>query len=365
MPDESVTLSGIAQASAGDAAAAARVAVDQSTGDGSRIQRALALVVGLSADLPRPACGRTEELWSTLASVAAVDLTLARVLEPHLDACTILAEAAEQDGLDERDWPAGATWGVYASEGGPGGLRAEADGDSWRLHGTKHWCSLADAVSHALVTARCGDRRRLFAVALSDSGVETQPTEWAARGLAEVRSPAVAFTDVEARPVGGPGWYLERPGFAWGGAGVAAIWFGAAVALARRLRRSARERTPDQVALQHLGGVDIALARARAVLVDAAAVADSGADADTSALVAQRVRQAVAETCEEVLMRVGHALGPGPLTGDGEHARRVADLTVYLRQHHAERDQARLGSTVLEAAMGAATDRSSEAWRWW
>jgi hypothetical protein len=32
---------------------------------------------------------------------------------------------------------------------------------------------------------------------------------------------------------------------------------------------------------------------------------------------------------------------------DGEaHARRVADLTVYLRQHHAERDLARLGGIV-------------------
>jgi hypothetical protein len=35
------------------------------------------------------------------------------------------------------------------------------------------------------------------------------------------------------------------------------------------------------------------------------------------------------------------------LTGDERHARRVADLQVYLRQEHAERDQAALGSAVL------------------
>ena len=49
-----------------------------------------------------------------------------------------------------------------------------------------------------------------------------------------------------------------------------------------------------------------------------------------------------------MLARTGHALGPAPLTLDDTHARRVADLTVYLRQHHAERDVAALGRAVLD-----------------
>ena len=40
------------------------------------------------------------------------------------------------------------------------------------------------------------------------------------------------------------------------------------------------------------------------------------------------------------------ALGAGPLCHDEAHARRVADLTVYLRQHHAERNLAELGTLV-------------------
>jgi hypothetical protein len=44
--------------------------------------------------------------------------------------------------------------------------------------------------------------------------------------------------------------------------------------------------------------------------------------------------------------RVGRALGAGPLSHDEAHSRRVADLTVYLRQHHAERDLAELGALV-------------------
>ena len=50
----------------------------------------------------------------------------------------------------------------------------------------------------------------------------------------------------------------------------------------------------------------------------------------------------------EVMSRVGRALGAGPLCHDEAHARRVADLTVYLRQHHAERDLAQLGTLVAE-----------------
>jgi hypothetical protein len=33
---------------------------------------------------------------------------------------------------------------------------------------------------------------------------------------------------------------------------------------------------------------------------------------------------------------------------DEEHARRVADLQVYVRQHHAERDSARLGGLLRD-----------------
>jgi hypothetical protein len=43
-------------------------------------------------------------------------------------------------------------------------------------------------------------------------------------------------------------------------------------------------------------------------------------------------------------MRTDRALGPGPLCLDEQHARAVADLTVYVRQSHAERDLAALGS---------------------
>ena len=68
--------------------------------------------------------------------------------------------------------------------------------------------------------------------------------------------------------------------------------------------------------------------------------------APPGSLAALRVRQVVALAAEEVLRRAAHALGPGPLATDEDHARRVSDLDLYLRQWHAERDQAALGRQV-------------------
>jgi hypothetical protein len=97
----------------------------------------------------------------------------------------------------------------------------------------------------------------------------------------------------------------------------------------------------------HLGAVDVAAQVARGALRSAAADVDRGISGADAAVLALRVRSVVASAAEDVLRRVGHALGPAPLAFDEPHARRAADLEIYLRQHHGERDLAALGSAVL------------------
>ena len=299
--------------------------------------------------LPLPGRGSTTELWEALATVAASDLSVARAMEPHVDARAILAESGAPSP------PEDTCWGVFAAEGPGVRLEAGRSGDAWLLDGTKPWCSLGGDLSHALVTAWVDDSARgLFAVDLGHDGVHPLEDVWHARGLRDIRSGPVRFDSVPARPVGEPGWYLRRDGFAWGGMGVAAVWYGGAVGVARRLLRQRGDRTPDQVAHLHVGTVDTALIGARAVLADAARRIDDGdAAGDRGALLALRVRQVVADAVERVLTAADHALGPGPLALEPEHAARVADLRLYVRQHHAERDSAALGERVLA---GAATD---------
>ncbi|QWC84522.1 acyl-CoA dehydrogenase [Nocardioidaceae bacterium] len=286
--------------------------------------------------------------WSVLAAIGAGDLTVARAVEPHLDARAILAEAEMSAGPPER------RWGVYAA-GGPGRLEVVDGPDGSVLTGTKSWASLAGRLQAALVTARDDDGAdRLLAIELDAPGVHPEDAVWVPRGLELIDTPDLSLEDVAATPVGGADWYVRRPGFAAGGVGVAAVWFGAAVAIADALVRAAALRTPDQVAHLHIGACRVAIGNARSQLIWAAEALERALDqdGDEAAAVAYEVRSSVAAACEEVMTRVGHGLGPGPLVRDPEHARRVADLTVFLRQHHAERDLAALGALHLAGAHG-------------
>lgn len=298
--------------------------------------------------------------WSLLAAVARRDVAAARILEPHLDALTILGQARRAGSpADLTSIAAGpdSSWGVFAAEGAGMRLEAEHDAAGWRLNGIKPWCSLAQDLSHALVTAWVGEERRLFAVALRSDGVRPSSGPWFARGLRQVVSAPVEFTSVPAVPVGEPGWYLHRPGFAAGGIGVAACWWGAALPLRDALLERAQRDGADQLSRLHLGRVDTALWAARLAVQSAAREMD-GLDAASPGpesqgpafpgTLAGRVRAVVADAVERTLAEAARALGPLPLVADEAHARRVADLELYLRQHHGERDVARIGADITE-----------------
>lgn len=303
---------------------------------------------------PLPGAGQTLTRWSLLAGLAADDLVVARLVEAHADAIAILAE------IEGRGVPTGTRWGVWAAERPGSVLTAVPVGDGWLLDGVKPWCSGATLLTHALVTAsparadggkaRPVNERRLFAVALDDQGVRPGPCEWAAAGMRGSDTRAVGFAGVRGRPVGAAGDYLRRPGFWVGGIGVAACWYGGAAAVAEPLRRRVAAGD-DPHAAAHLGGVDVALGASRDVVRAAAAAVDAEPGFDHSRL-ARRVRATVAGAAAEVMTRVGRALGPAPLAHDRRHAQRVADLEVYIRQDHAERDLAELGTAVAAGDPG-------------
>ncbi|MBT2532788.1 hypothetical protein J7E83_11770 [Arthrobacter sp. ISL-48] len=311
----------------------------------------LAIAENLGRSAARPGVGETVRLWELLASVTAVDVAAGRVLEPHLDAVAILSQSGmPMDAMN-------GAWGVFAAEGP--GLRLEATRDGaggYILTGTKPWCSLAEQLRGAVVTAHLPDRdgRGAFAVNLEDPGVACQTPNWISRGLSEIPSGNVHFASVPATLIGQPGWYYERPGFAWGGMGVAACWFGGAVAVAREFRDSLvkaaeRGREPDQVALAHLGEIDRIIAASTGYLAGVAEGIDagelSGSNAWSEAL---RVRGAVATAVERIQALVVQNLGPGPLAFNENYGKRMADLSLYIRQHHAMRDDAQLGALTLQ-----------------
>jgi hypothetical protein len=322
-----------------------------------RVGAAFARLVQAGIALPRPAQGQTLLRWRVLAQVAACDLTLAKLYEAHADALAILAELGAHDVPWAQQRGPVPSWGVWAAEGADARLTGRYDAAGvLRLSGRKSWCSGADLVSHALVTffTESGESA-LAAVALDAGGVGITGEGWHAVGMAHTRSVDVCFDNVAALAVGEPAAYLRRPGFWQGGGGIAACWYGGALPLAAALRAKLAIR-PEPHALAHLGAVDYQLSQTRALLRETAAGFDREPDADAS-LAALRLR-ASAEACAlAVLSAFGRAMGAGPLCRDAALAQRYADLPVFLRQSHAERDLAEAGRLVA-----AAPERSDSAW---
>ncbi|WP_327287926.1 acyl-CoA dehydrogenase [Streptomyces sp. NBC_01198] len=301
-------------------------------------------------DCPLPGSGRTAERFATLSSAAERDLCAARLFEGHVDAAAI---------LDELGAPApqpGERWGVWAAEPPGAGVTATLTGGGWELSGLKAYCSGAHSCTHALVTANTEDGRCLFAVEVAarhdQPGSGCRPVEgsWQALGMAGSDTPDVRFDRVTAEPVGGVEAYLTRPGFQHGGIGVAACWYGGARAVANTLMGQAAERGPDPLTDAHLGAVDIRLHAADAVLRQAADEIDLDPEdiAGTAEKRSLRARAFVESVCADVLTHVGRATGAGPLCHDERHARNAADLSVYIRQHHGERDLAALGRLIAD-----------------
>ncbi|MPS98364.1 MAG: acyl-CoA dehydrogenase [Pseudomonas sp.] len=310
-----------------------------------------ALLHALQADhldlLPLPGQGKTLQRWQALARVAACDLGLAKLYEGHTDALAILAEcgAAQLTQM--------GIWRVWAAE--PPNARThivQRTGDQVRLQGRKAWCSGALQIDRALITAWAHDQPQLVVIEMAHPSQQVQADHWQAVGMAHTASVTVTFDDSPGLAVGLPGQYLSRPGFWHGGAGIAACWYGAAEGLAEYLREQCRKPRPDPHADAHLGAVDAALQGARAALRECAAWIDRHPQADASVEV-RRTRAQVEQAVEQVIHHVGRALGATPFCHSSHFARLSADLPVYLRQSHAERDLAELGRQVTHLPPGA------------
>ena len=288
---------------------------------------------------PVPAHGETATRWSALAALGERDLPLAKLVEPHHDAAAILAD------LGAPAPAAGDVWAVWASEPPFAVLTADDSTGEWTLSGRKAFCSGAELVTHALVTARTAAGPRLFAVGLTDRGitVDRDSRQWAGPGMARAVTLTLSFDDVSATPVGEAGGYTARPGFWWGAIGIAAVWLGGARGVARPLEGSVARL--DAHGLAHLGAVRAELDGAQ-LMLDAVAHRADHDDLDEHAVerLALVARDRISSVVDVVVERVGRALGPGPLAFDADHATRVADLQVFVRQHHAEQDQERLGA---------------------
>lgn len=317
-------------------------ALCESAGDESDAAEVFRRLVAEGLDrLPFPGSGKTIARWRALAAAAAHDLSLAKLFEGHTDALAILEE------LDCGATQPGGRWGVWAAESPRAKVTVDwQNGRGVRLSGRKSWCSGAAVVDHALLTATSETGGSvLVAVSMAQPGITICSETWKAVGMRASESADVVLDDALGSIVGIDGQYVQRRGFWHGGAGIAACWFGAARALGETVLQQLR-RGADPHARAHLGAIAVAIDTAATLLNEAALTIDLDPSADARPL-ALRVRAGVETAATSVLSHAGRALGATPFCLNARFARHAADLPVFMRQSHAERDLAALADAVL------------------
>lgn len=291
------------------------------------------------------------ELLDALARRGATDIGWSRLAEGHVDALRVLAQAG-------RAPVPGALYGVWASRSrGSGPVARPVDG-GWEVAGELRFASGVGVVDRALVTAVDSDgAHRLLDLPVADWVGD--PSSWPVAAMATSRSWTVPVrtTSAASAEVGDPGWYLTRPAFLPGGVGVAAVWWGATVRVARECERSGAGAPPSPERDLRHGLVRAELVAAGAVLQQAGRRLEElmppGLMGEWDALgagtrealagLSQEARAAVAAAGTRVLGHVRVLGGAVGLGQDEDLARSVADLEVYLAQHPADRAAVGLG----------------------
>ena len=217
------------------------------------------------------------------------------------------------------------------------------------------FCSGARVLDRALVVAdppgeAPSDRRLLLDVDVTVAGVEALADTWCTTAMADADTLDVVFDDVPVTDdalVGEPGWYVDRPGFALGGAGVAAVWWGGAARCAGPGAPAICAR-PRMRTSWHTSASCTPSSPPRTPCSGRPPPWSTPTRRGTTGSAVATVRAAVERAAREVVDRAPRIVGPAPLSRDADLARALADLALYVRQHHAERDHAALGAQVVD-----------------
>jgi len=281
--------------------------------------------------------GSWQDLVDRLVDVARVDLCLARLVEGHADAVRILDQAFAL--------PRPGVYAVWASRSAGTGLRARRTTAGWQLSGELRFASGVDVVDRALVPGWVDERTHLL-FDVDAAAFDADRTSWRTPAMDASRSFTVRVHDrVVEEPLGRENFYLERPGFVAGGLGPAAVWVGGAQSVVDLVARGLGRFRPTPHQLRRLGAAREAVWLAETAVARVASSLDGGHGADDVA----SARTAAAVAGERVVDEAGRIVGPGGITGDERLARTLADLLVYVRQHHLDLTLEASGRSALDA----------------
>ncbi len=300
---------------------------------------------------------RTGELRDLLIAVGRVSLVLGRLYEGHVNAY-LLVQLYGSDTVRRRmadDVHAGHLSGVWNTEPAIGGVKLEAAGDGYVLHGAKSFTSGVGFVTRPLVTGELPGGPRLMVIPELAFGERADLSLWRPHGM---RSSATGLCDLEGVRVGpegivgAPGDYMRQPTFSGGAWRFLAVQTGGIEAVfeihRQHLLRTGRGADPHQLARLGLAATAVETAR---LFVARAAEAAATAEADPASVVAtvNLARGAVERAGLDVLELAHRSVGLQGFLEVHPLERASRDLSTYLRQPGPDYALGHAATHLLEA----------------
>lgn len=299
-------------------------------------------------------------LCDLLEQLGAIDLSLGRVFEAHVNALDLIRRygTGSQFAAAAALARTGVLFGLWVTDP-PSGGAVLAGAEGGRLAGAKHFCSAAGIAGRALITVGTPAGTRMVLIETVPPLRVTTPSVGLS-GMHAAATGGVMLDGIMVAPeamIGQVDDYLREPVFS------GAAWRNYAVMLggARRLIGLGREmlqtrgRTGNGFQRMRFGEAVIAWQSAALWLREAAVRAETAMAPGEDAVAFVNLARIATETaCLDVIRLIQRSIGVAAFIEGSEMERVARDLAVYLRQPGPDEALDRAGAYCLERLSGAA-----------
>lgn len=279
-----------------------------------------------------------QTLCAVLRLVGAADLSVARILEGHVNAIMLVSRYGTQNQIAAlaAGVKRGELSGVWGAEDAQG-LRRIAQGAEWLLEGRKILASGAGFVTRPVVPVVTAEGHVMYLLHLPQ-GERADVSGWKPLGMKATASGAVDLTGISVgvrEQIGAAGDFMCQPIFSGGAWRFCAAQLGAMEHLAKlygeHLRSRGRDKDPYQ--LERVAQCAAAYGTAHFWIEEASRrFGDDTLESQSVVAFANLTRMVTERAALEVMERVQKGIGLTSLMS-GHPAERVArDLATYLRQ---------------------------------
>lgn len=296
------------------------------------------------------------ELCTVLRMIGAADLSLARLLEGHVNAIGLVCRYGTQQQITDmaQDVTDGALSGVWGAEDAKGLKIVACEDGTTKLEGRKILASGAGFVTRPLVTASGPDGQQMCLLRLQ-AGYDHDVSGWQAQGMRATATGTVDFTGIPVtanEKIGSAGDYLQQPTFSGGAWRFCAVHVGAVERLVDLFKQhlAVTKRGADAYQLERLATCVSAAKTARFWVEEAAQRFGSDRPAAETVAFTHLTRMTVERSALTVIETVQRGIGLRAFVRPNDVERICRDLSTYLRQPAPDLAMSDAARTFLDAS---------------